>query len=168
MPVGTSRHHPAMCRPYRCCVGRMQRTATPQTGSSTCLILTTDRLLFLSSQYSQVGNLALLPLCKIDATPVALCKMNSLCRFFTLDVPVSGYNPMNNKTYNCTEGLEDGSGPCSCQDCTAACGPKPVPPPLPPPWTILGMDAMTVIMWLSYMIFLLIFVGAVLGAWCYR
>uniref|UniRef100_A0A671XS01 Niemann-Pick disease, type C1 n=1 Tax=Sparus aurata TaxID=8175 RepID=A0A671XS01_SPAAU len=84
------------------------------------------------------------------------------------DVPVSGYTPMNNKTYNCTEGLEDGSGPCSCQDCAAACGPKPVPPPLPPPWTILGMDAMTVIMWISYMIFLLIFVGAVLGAWCYR
>uniref|UniRef100_A0A671XYK0 Niemann-Pick disease, type C1 n=1 Tax=Sparus aurata TaxID=8175 RepID=A0A671XYK0_SPAAU len=90
--------------------------------------------------------------------------INLLCHFFTLDVPVSGYTPMNNKTYNCTEGLEDGSGPCSCQDCAAACGPKPVPPPLPPPWTILGMDAMTVIMWISYMIFLLIFVGAVLGA----
>ncbi|KAL7387442.1 hypothetical protein ABVT39_023534 [Epinephelus coioides] len=84
------------------------------------------------------------------------------------DVPVSGYTPMNNKTYACTEGLEDGSGPCSCQDCTKACGPKPVPPPLPPPWTILGVDAMTVIMWISYTAFLLIFVGAVLGAWCYR
>ncbi|MEQ2190628.1 hypothetical protein XENOCAPTIV_002753, partial [Xenoophorus captivus] len=60
----------------------------------------------------------------------------------------------------------DGSGPCSCQDCTAACGPKPVPPPLPPPWTILGMDAMSVIMWLSYMAFLLIFVGALVVAWC--
>ncbi|XP_053185767.1 NPC intracellular cholesterol transporter 1 [Scomber japonicus] len=84
------------------------------------------------------------------------------------DVPVSGYTPMNNKTYDCTEGLEDGSGPCSCQDCTKACGPKPVPPPIPPPWTILGMDAMTVIMWISYMAFLLIFIGAVLAAWCYR
>ncbi|XP_041848223.1 NPC intracellular cholesterol transporter 1 [Melanotaenia boesemani] len=84
------------------------------------------------------------------------------------DMPVSGYTPMNNKTYNCTEGLEDGSGPCSCQDCTEACGPKPVPPPIPPPWTILGMDAMAVIMWISYMAFLLIFMGAVLGAWCYR
>uniref|UniRef100_A0AAQ5YGY8 SSD domain-containing protein n=1 Tax=Amphiprion ocellaris TaxID=80972 RepID=A0AAQ5YGY8_AMPOC len=50
---------------------------------------------------------------------------------------VSGYTPMNNKTYDCTEGLEDGSGPCSCQDCTKACGPTPVPPALPPPWTIL-------------------------------
>uniref|UniRef100_A0A8C4F214 Niemann-Pick disease, type C1 n=1 Tax=Dicentrarchus labrax TaxID=13489 RepID=A0A8C4F214_DICLA len=85
--------------------------------------------------------------------------------FFALDVPVSGYTPMNNKTYACTEGLEDGSGPCSCQDCTKACGPKPVPPPLPPPWTILGIDAMTVIMWISYIAFLLIFIGAVLGAW---
>ncbi|XP_028284138.1 NPC intracellular cholesterol transporter 1 [Parambassis ranga] len=84
------------------------------------------------------------------------------------DVEVSGHAPMNNKTYACTEGLEDGSGPCSCQDCTKACGPKPIPPPLPPPWTILGMDAMTVIMWISYMAFLLVFVGAVLGAWCYR
>ncbi|KAM4557220.1 NPC intracellular cholesterol transporter 1 [Fundulus diaphanus] len=84
------------------------------------------------------------------------------------DVEVSGYTPMNNKTYACTEGLEDGSGPCSCQDCTAACGPKPVPPPLPPPWTILGMDAMSVIMWISYMAFLLVFVGVLVGAWCFR
>ncbi|XP_071347267.1 NPC intracellular cholesterol transporter 1 [Trachinotus anak] len=84
------------------------------------------------------------------------------------DVPVSDYTPMNNKTYACTEGLEDGSGPCSCQDCTNACGPKPVPPPLPPPWTIFGVDAMTVIMWISYMAFLLIFFGVVLVTWCYR
>ncbi|XP_033993740.1 NPC intracellular cholesterol transporter 1 [Trematomus bernacchii] len=84
------------------------------------------------------------------------------------DAPVSGYTPMNNKTFACTEGLDDGSGPCSCQDCTNACGPRPVPPPLPPPWLILGMDAMTVIMWLSYMAFLLVFIGAVIGAWCYR
>ncbi|XP_012710963.2 NPC intracellular cholesterol transporter 1 [Fundulus heteroclitus] len=84
------------------------------------------------------------------------------------DVEVAGFTPMNNKTYACTEGLEDGSGPCSCQDCTAACGPKPVPPPLPPPWTILGMDAMSVIMWISYMAFLLVFVGVLVGAWCFR
>ncbi|XP_038157542.1 NPC intracellular cholesterol transporter 1 [Cyprinodon tularosa] len=84
------------------------------------------------------------------------------------DVEVSGYTPMNNKTYACTEGLEDGSGSCSCQDCSAACGPKPIPPPLPPPWTILGMDAMSVIMWISYMAFLLIFVGVLVGAWCCR
>ncbi|XP_071766955.2 NPC intracellular cholesterol transporter 1 isoform X1 [Centroberyx gerrardi] len=84
------------------------------------------------------------------------------------DAPVSSFTPMNNQTYDCTEGLEDGSGPCSCQDCANACGPKPVPPPLPPPWTILGIDAMTVIMWISYVAFLLIFIGAVLGAWCYR
>uniref|UniRef100_A0A3Q1FYK2 Niemann-Pick disease, type C1 n=1 Tax=Acanthochromis polyacanthus TaxID=80966 RepID=A0A3Q1FYK2_9TELE len=84
------------------------------------------------------------------------------------DDPASGYTPMNNKTYDCTEGLEDGSGPCSCQDCTKACGPTPVPPPLPPPWTILGFDAMVVIMWISYTAFLLVFIGVVLGAWCYR
>ncbi|XP_071233775.1 NPC intracellular cholesterol transporter 1-like [Salvelinus alpinus] len=84
------------------------------------------------------------------------------------DVPVSGMIPMNNKTYSCTEGLEDGSGPCSCQDCSQACGPQPVPPPLLLPWTILGIDAMVVIMWISYVAFLLIFIGAVIGAWCYR
>lgn len=75
---------------------------------------------------------------------------------------------MNNLTYNCTEGLDDGSGPCSCQDCAKACGPRPAPPPLPPPWTIFGIDAMAVIMWLSYMAFLLIFAGVVLAAWFYR
>ncbi|XP_057713324.1 NPC intracellular cholesterol transporter 1 [Corythoichthys intestinalis] len=84
------------------------------------------------------------------------------------DVPVSGYIPMNNKTYDCSEGLDDGSGPCSCQDCTKTCGPKPVPPPIPPPWTIIGMDAMTVIMWISYIAFLFVFIGTVLAAWCYR
>uniref|UniRef100_A0A3Q3WSC2 SSD domain-containing protein n=1 Tax=Mola mola TaxID=94237 RepID=A0A3Q3WSC2_MOLML len=84
------------------------------------------------------------------------------------DDSVSGYTPMSNKTFACTEGLEDGSGPCSCQDCTDACGPEPVPPPLPAPWRIFGIDAMTVIMWLSYMIFLLVFVSAILGSWCYR
>eukprot|EP00066_Takifugu_rubripes_P008881 XP_003975414.1 PREDICTED: Niemann-Pick C1 protein [Takifugu rubripes] len=84
------------------------------------------------------------------------------------DVPVSGYTPMNNKTYACTEGLEDGSGPCSCQDCTDACGPTPVPPPPPLPWKILGIDAMTIIMWLSYMAFLFIFAGSLLVAWCHR
>lgn len=84
------------------------------------------------------------------------------------DDPVSGFTPMDNKTFACTEGLDDGSGPCSCQDCAGACGPKPVPPPLPPPWTFFGMDAMVVIMWISYMAFLLIFTGTVVGVWCYR
>uniref|UniRef100_A0A3Q2Z477 Niemann-Pick disease, type C1 n=1 Tax=Hippocampus comes TaxID=109280 RepID=A0A3Q2Z477_HIPCM len=84
------------------------------------------------------------------------------------DVPVFGYTPMNNKTYGCSEGLDDGSGPCSCQDCTKECGPKPLPPPVPPPWTIIGVDAMTVIMWISYITFLFVFIGTVLAAWCYR
>lgn len=91
-----------------------------------------------------------------------------MCYVFTLDVPLAGYTPMNNNTYACNESLDDGSGPCSCQDCANSCGPKPVPPPLPPPWTILGIDAMAVIMWLSYMAFLLIFFGVLLGVWCYR
>ncbi|XP_051944348.1 NPC intracellular cholesterol transporter 1 [Hippocampus zosterae] len=84
------------------------------------------------------------------------------------DVPVFGYTPMNNKTYGCSEGLDDGSGPCSCQDCTKECGPEPLPPPVPPPWTIIGVDAMTVIMWISYITFLFVFIGTVLAAWCYR
>ncbi|XP_048019192.1 NPC intracellular cholesterol transporter 1 [Megalobrama amblycephala] len=84
------------------------------------------------------------------------------------DVPVMHMTPMSNRTFNCTQYLDDGSGPCSCQDCSKACGPAPVPPPILPPWTILGMDAMTVIMWCSYIGFLLIFFGVVLGAWCYR
>ncbi|XP_051989877.1 NPC intracellular cholesterol transporter 1-like [Xyrauchen texanus] len=84
------------------------------------------------------------------------------------DVPVAGMTPMNKTTFSCTESLDDGLGPCSCQDCSRACGPTPIPPSIPPPWTILGLDAMTVIMWCSYIIFLLIFFGVVLGAWCYR
>ncbi|XP_017557987.1 NPC intracellular cholesterol transporter 1 [Pygocentrus nattereri] len=84
------------------------------------------------------------------------------------DDPVSGMTPMGNHTFDCTEPLDDGSGPCSCQDCSKACGPKPVPPPTPPPWTILGLDAMNIIMWSSYMAFLFVFITALLGAWCCR
>uniref|UniRef100_A0AAY4BYF5 SSD domain-containing protein n=1 Tax=Denticeps clupeoides TaxID=299321 RepID=A0AAY4BYF5_9TELE len=84
------------------------------------------------------------------------------------DVPEAGFSPMTNTTYGCTDILEDGSGPCSCQDCSQSCGPKPVPPPQPPPWTILGMDGMSVVMWITYVVFLLSFVGGVVGAWCYR
>uniref|UniRef100_A0AAY5ECK4 SSD domain-containing protein n=1 Tax=Electrophorus electricus TaxID=8005 RepID=A0AAY5ECK4_ELEEL len=82
--------------------------------------------------------------------------------------PVSWMTPMSNETFGCTESLDDGSGPCSCQDCSQACGPAPAPPPLPPPWTLLGLDAMNVIMAFSYAGFLVVFVGALLGAWCYR
>uniref|UniRef100_A0A672RSC7 Niemann-Pick C1 protein-like n=1 Tax=Sinocyclocheilus grahami TaxID=75366 RepID=A0A672RSC7_SINGR len=84
------------------------------------------------------------------------------------DVPIAGMTPMSNVTFNCTQSLDDGLGPCSCQDCSEACGPTPVPPPVLPPWTILGLDAMTVIMWCSYVAFLILFFGVVLGAWCYR
>ncbi|KAJ8272945.1 hypothetical protein GJAV_G00095340 [Gymnothorax javanicus] len=84
------------------------------------------------------------------------------------DVPLANMTPMTNATRGCNESLDDGSAPCSCQDCKLVCGPEPVPPPIQPPWTILGMDAMMVIMWISYMAFLLIFIAGVLGAWCYR
>ncbi|XP_061110400.1 NPC intracellular cholesterol transporter 1 isoform X2 [Conger conger] len=90
----------------------------------------------------------------------------SIIPFFT-DVPVANMTPMTNATRGCNESLDD-SGPCSCQDCTLMCGPQPVPPPLTPPWTILGLDAMVVIMWISYVAFLLVFMGGVLGTWCYR
>ncbi|KAI7810103.1 putative Niemann-Pick C1 protein, partial [Triplophysa rosa] len=84
------------------------------------------------------------------------------------DVPAMDMTPMNNRTFSCTESLEDGSGPCSCQDCSKACGPTPLPPPIFTPWTILGLDAMAVIMWCSYIAFLLMFFGVVLCMWCYR
>uniref|UniRef100_A0A673K647 Niemann-Pick C1 protein-like n=1 Tax=Sinocyclocheilus rhinocerous TaxID=307959 RepID=A0A673K647_9TELE len=84
------------------------------------------------------------------------------------DVPIAGMTPMSNVTFNCTQSLDDGSGPCSCQDCSEACGPTPVAPPVLPTWTILGLDAMTVIMWCSYVAFLILFFGVMLGAWCYR
>uniref|UniRef100_A0A8C8JNR2 SSD domain-containing protein n=1 Tax=Oncorhynchus tshawytscha TaxID=74940 RepID=A0A8C8JNR2_ONCTS len=102
-------------------------TATPPTGSSTCSTSTMDRVPSPSSLYSQVRC----TIQNITITPHPLTIPTSP------DVPVSGMIPMNNKTYGCTEGLEDGSGPCSCQDCSQACGPQPVPPPLLPPWTIL-------------------------------
>ncbi|XP_023671417.1 NPC intracellular cholesterol transporter 1 [Paramormyrops kingsleyae] len=91
----------------------------------------------------------------------------SITPIFT-DVPMAAMTPMTNATRGCNESLPDGSEPCSCQDCSLVCGPMPVPPPLPPPWTILGMDAMAVIMWISYLVFLLVFIGGVLGTWCYR
>ncbi|XP_042299315.1 NPC intracellular cholesterol transporter 1-like [Sceloporus undulatus] len=84
------------------------------------------------------------------------------------DVPVHGMIPMNNATKGCNESVDDVTGPCSCQDCSIVCGPKPQPPPPPAPWLLLGLDAMYVIMWISYTGFLLVFFGAVFGVWCYR
>ncbi|XP_050748729.1 NPC intracellular cholesterol transporter 1 [Gymnogyps californianus] len=84
------------------------------------------------------------------------------------DVPVHGMNPMNNATKGCNESVDDLTGPCSCQDCSIVCGPKPQPPPLPAPWLLFGLDAVYVIMWIAYMGFLLIFFALVFGVWCYR
>nr|XP_033789766.1 NPC intracellular cholesterol transporter 1 [Geotrypetes seraphini] len=83
------------------------------------------------------------------------------------DVPIYRMHPMNNATKGCNESVEDES-PCSCQDCALMCGPKPQPPPPPVPWTIFGFDAMSVIMWFSYMAFLIVFFGVIICAWCYR
>ncbi|XP_067887182.1 NPC intracellular cholesterol transporter 1 isoform X2 [Heterodontus francisci] len=84
------------------------------------------------------------------------------------DRPIGRMIPMNNKTKGCNESLDDGSPPCSCQDCSLVCGPTPVPPPPPTPWTIFGLDAMAVIMWIVYLIFLAVFGGAVIIVWYYR
>uniref|UniRef100_A0A8C6DK86 NPC intracellular cholesterol transporter 1 n=1 Tax=Moschus moschiferus TaxID=68415 RepID=A0A8C6DK86_MOSMO len=84
------------------------------------------------------------------------------------DLPTHGMEPMNNATRGCDESVDEVTGPCSCQDCLAVCGPKPQPPPAPIPWRILGLDAMYVIMWSTYMAFLLVFFGAFFAMWCYR
>ncbi|XP_037364629.1 NPC intracellular cholesterol transporter 1 [Talpa occidentalis] len=84
------------------------------------------------------------------------------------DSETHGMVPMNNATKGCNESVDEVTGPCSCQDCSAVCGPKPQPPPTPAPWRILGLDAMYVIMWITYMAFLLMFFGAFFAVWCYR
>uniref|UniRef100_A0A6J0SY82 NPC intracellular cholesterol transporter 1 n=1 Tax=Pogona vitticeps TaxID=103695 RepID=A0A6J0SY82_9SAUR len=84
------------------------------------------------------------------------------------DTPTHGMTPMNNATKGCNESVDDVTGPCSCQDCSVVCGPKPQPPSPPAPWLLLGLDAMYVIMWIAYTAFLLIFFGVVFGVWCYR
>ncbi|XP_061452973.1 NPC intracellular cholesterol transporter 1 [Rhineura floridana] len=84
------------------------------------------------------------------------------------DASIHGMTPMNNATKGCNESMDDVTGPCSCQDCSIVCGPKPQPPPPPAPWLLLGLDAMYVIMWISYTGFLLVFFAAVFGVWCYR
>ncbi|XP_053427652.1 NPC intracellular cholesterol transporter 1 isoform X3 [Nycticebus coucang] len=84
------------------------------------------------------------------------------------DLPVHGMEPMNNTTKGCNESVDEVTGPCSCQDCSAACGPRPQPPPPPVPWRLFGLDALCVIMWITYMAFLLVFFGAFFAVWCYR
>lgn len=84
------------------------------------------------------------------------------------DLPAHGMEPMNNATKGCAEPVDEVTGPCSCQDCSAVCGPRPQPPPPPVPWRIWGLDAMFIIMWATYMAFLLLFFGAVFAVWCYR
>ncbi|XP_010585114.1 NPC intracellular cholesterol transporter 1 isoform X1 [Loxodonta africana] len=84
------------------------------------------------------------------------------------DLPVLGMEPMNNATKGCDEAVDEVTGPCSCQDCSVVCGPKPQPPPPPAPWIIFGLDAMYVIMWITYMAFVLVFFGSFFAVWCYR
>ncbi|XP_059977805.1 NPC intracellular cholesterol transporter 1 [Lagenorhynchus albirostris] len=84
------------------------------------------------------------------------------------DLPAHEMEPMNNATKGCDESVDEVTGPCSCQDCSIVCGPKPQPPAPPVPWRILGLDAMYVIMWSTYMAFLLVFFGAFFAVWCYR
>ncbi|NXH16805.1 NPC1 protein, partial [Bucco capensis] len=84
------------------------------------------------------------------------------------DTPVHGMTPMSNATKGCDESVDDSTAPCSCQDCSIVCGPKPEPPPLPTPWLLFGLDAVYVIMWISYMGFLFLFFSLVFGVWCYR
>ncbi|KAG8442189.1 hypothetical protein GDO86_011113 [Hymenochirus boettgeri] len=84
------------------------------------------------------------------------------------DNPVTSMFPMNNATKGCDESVEEDGSPCSCQDCTLVCGAAPQPPPSPVPWLILGMDAMAVIMWIVYIVFLMLFSAIIIGSWCYR
>lgn len=92
----------------------------------------------------------------------------SLGTILATDLPTRGMEPMNNATKGCAEAVDEVTGPCSCQDCSAVCGPRPQPPPPPRPWTVWGLDAMYVIMWLTYTAFLLVFFGAFFAVWCYR
>uniref|UniRef100_G3UGY4 NPC intracellular cholesterol transporter 1 n=1 Tax=Loxodonta africana TaxID=9785 RepID=G3UGY4_LOXAF len=62
-------------------------------------------------------------------------------QFLPVDLPVLGMEPMNNATKGCDEAVDEVTGPCSCQDCSVVCGPKPQPPPPPAPWIIFGLDA---------------------------
>ncbi|XP_069587304.1 NPC intracellular cholesterol transporter 1 [Ranitomeya imitator] len=84
------------------------------------------------------------------------------------DEPFLQMIPMNNGTKGCNESVDEDGAPCSCQDCTPVCGERPQPPPPPMPWLIWGFDAMVVIMWLAYAVFLLLFCTVITGAWCYR
>lgn len=84
------------------------------------------------------------------------------------DEPFQQMIPMNNATKGCNESVDEDGDHCSCQDCTMVCGNRPVPPPPPKPWLIWGFDAMTIIMWITYVVFLLLFCAVVIGAWCYR
>ncbi|KAK7826859.1 hypothetical protein U0070_026455 [Myodes glareolus] len=84
------------------------------------------------------------------------------------DLPILKMEPMRNVTKGCNESVDEVTGPCSCQDCSIVCGPKPQPPPPAVPWKILGLDAMYVIMWITYMAFLLVFFGGLLAVWCHR
>ncbi|CAH2284946.1 Niemann-Pick C1 [Pelobates cultripes] len=84
------------------------------------------------------------------------------------DLPYLEKIPMNNATKGCNESVDEVGAPCSCQDCTLVCGNTPKPPPPPIPWLIWGLDAMAVIMWIVYVVFLLLFSAIAIASWCYR
>ena len=55
--------------------------------------------------------------------------MEILNTLLPADLPAHGMEPMNNATKGCDEPVDEVTGPCSCQDCSAVCGPNPPPPP---------------------------------------
>lgn len=65
--------------------------------------------------------------------------------------------PLNLTVHPCNEGVGNTSTPCSCQDCPKACPPV-IPPPTPPaPCIIWFVDCFTFYIFVSWVVFVLIF-----------
>ena len=90
---------------------------------------------------------------------------------FPIDFDLTSDNstsvPGTNVTlYPMTSHIEPCNESCSCQDCRSLC--PPLPPNIPPSrWTILGYDAMNVIMTFTFAAFIIVFGLAYVWTWLY-
>lgn len=66
-------------------------------------------------------------------------------------------NPLNITNVGCNETVGNSTEACSCQDCAASCAAIPPYPPAKKPWTILGLDGISVVMGIIFAVFVVFF-----------
>lgn len=81
--------------------------------------------------------------------------------YLVSEVPVGGFKPLDPLVTPCNKGIRPDIPACSCVDCEASCPVPPPEPPKPDPFTLLGLEGVSVIMTIVFVIGSLLFLMCV-------